>query len=473
MAEELTFTQIDRFIIYIYFITIVSLGIFHYWNRSDKEDFLIAGRKLSIGAFIATLVSTFYGGILGVGEFSYQFGLVSWFTQGFFYYIFAAFYAFVLAPKIRRNSQYTLPDQLYTQYNRSTGFIGSLFTFILVTPAPYVLMVGIMLQIMFGWSLVQAIIIGTLFSTIYVMFGGLRSVVRTDILQFVLMFTGFGLVLPFAWVKLGSLPEIISQLPPGHSTIIGKLGVQKIIAWFFIAAWTIVSPSFYQRCCAAKSESVAKKGILISIGFWFIFDMLTLSAGLYARYAFSAIDPVMAYPLLGQMVLPAGLKALFFIGMLATIMSSLDSAAFLSAITLGRDIIWRTFDREKNESNVPFYTRISLVASATLAVIIAVGFRSVIDIWYSLGSLAIPILFLPLLTSFFPKCKLNPKTVFAQMLATGIVSLCWMISGYLYAQNGQPSYPLGIAPMFPVFLISSLWWILAKKLIKVSFKVHD
>ena len=464
MAGELTFAQIDRILIYAYFVTIVGLGIFFNKSQSEKEDFLIAGRRLSLGAFIATLVSTFYGGILGVGEFTYKFGLVSWITQGLFYYIFAAFYAYKLAPKIRRNSQYTLPDQLYAHFNRPAGFIGSLFTFILVTPAPYVLMVGIMLQIIFGWSLIQAILIGTLFSTIYVLFGGLRSVVRTDIMQFVLMFLGFGLVVPFAWVKLGSLPEIVSELPMGHTTLAGTLTIQQIIAWFFIAGWTIVSPSFYQRCCAAKNEAVAQKGVFIAIGLWFLFDMLTLSAGLYARFAFSDIDPVMAYPLLGQMVLPAVFKGLFFIGMLATIMSSLDSHVFLSAITFGRDIMWRLFDKEKDEAKISFYTRIGLVVSVIFAVVIATGFQSVIDIWYVLGSLAIPILFLPLLTSFFPKHKLKPKTTFKQMLATSVVSLCWMIFGYSNAQNGIPSYPLSIEPMYPALLVSLLWWIYFKKM---------
>jgi len=462
MPEELTFTSIDRILIYSYFVFLVVLGIYNYRSKSSEDEFLIAGRRLSIGAFIATLVSTFYGGILGVGEFTYRYGLVSWITQGFFYYLFAVAYAFLLAPKIRRNSQYTLPDQLYTHYNKPTGLIGSFFTFILVSPAPYVLMSGTMIQIIFGIPLFQAILVGTLFSTIYVMFGGFRSVVRTDILQFLLMFLGFGLVLPFAWVKLGSLSTVVTQLPEGHTSLIGKLSLQEVIAWGFIAMWTIVSPSFYQRCSAAKTESIAKKGILISIGFWFLFDMLTLSAGFYARVAFSNIDPIMSFPLLGQLVLPSFFKGIFFVGMLATIMSSLDSMAFLSAITLGRDFFWRLKNESKSEQNISFYTRIGLIFSAALAIIIATKFKSVIDIWYVLGSLAIPILFLPLVTSFFPKYKLRPKDTFYQMVATSVLSIFWLTVGYLNVKDGNPNYLLQIEPMYPGFLISILWWIITK-----------
>jgi solute:Na+ symporter, SSS family len=458
MTEEFSLAQIDRIIIYAYFVAIIFLGIYNYRTKDGQDDYLIAGRSLSLGAFIATLVSTFYGGILGVGEFTYRSGLVSWFTQGFFYYIFAVIYAFFLAPKIRKNSQYTLPDQLYKHYNRKSGLLGSFFTFLLVSPAPYVLMVGTMLHIIFGWSLLQSILIGTLFSTIYVFFGGLRSVVRTDMLQFVLMFVGFGLILPFAWFKLGNITDILPNLPEGHTNLVGKLSVQQVFAWGIIAMWTIVSPSFYQRCSAAKSEQVAKKGILISIGFWFLFDMMTLSAGLYARFALSNIDPVMAYPLLGQAILPPIVMGIFFVGMLATIMSSLDSNAFLSAITLGRDFIWRLKNQPGNDEKLTLYTRIGLIISAILAIIIATSFQSVIDIWYALGSLAIPILFLPLLTSFFPKWKLSPNGTFLQMAATGCVSLVWFAIGFVRTHEGVPFYPFEVEPMYPGLISSILIW---------------
>lgn len=458
MIQQPTFSAVDLSLIAFYFVAIVVLGIYHYRSKSGEDDFLIAGRRLSLGAFVATLVSTFYGGILGVGEFTYRFGLVSWFTQGFFYYVFAVVYAYLLAPKIRRNTQYTLPDQLYQQYDQKTGLLGALFTFILVTPAPYILMSGTMLHIIFGWSLPKAILIGAAFSTVYVLFGGLRSVIRTDLLQFALMFIGFGLVLPFAWSKLGSLPSILSELPAGHTTIIGKLSLQQVVAWGFIAMWTMVSPSFYQRCSAAKSESVARSGVLLSIFFWFLFDMMTLSAGLYARAALPHIDPVMAYPILGQLVLPVFFKGLFFIGMLATIMSTLDSLAFLSAITLGRDVLWRLRQKAATKRDLTLYTRIGLIISAVLAVVIAIGFKSVIDIWYVLGSLAIPILFLPLFTSFFRGSKLSARATFVQMALTGFISVGWMSAGYFRSRNGLPSYPLQIEPMYPGLIVSIFWW---------------
>ena len=446
----------DQLLVLLYGISLVALGIFHYRrrNREDAEDFLIAGRKLSLGAFVATLVTTFYGGILGVGEFTYRYGLVSWLTQGVFYYLFALVYAFFLAKAVRRSMHYTLPDQFFAHYGKKAGLLGALATFVLVSPAPYVLMVGTLLHIIFGWSLAVSILAGTLFSTVYVLFGGLRSVVKTDIFQFLLMFGGFGIVLPFAWRQIGALPAVLHGLPPGHLNPVGRLSIQQVIAWAVIALWTIISPSFFQRCSAARDERTAQRGIVLSVGFWFLFDMMTLSAGFYARYALPGIDPVMAFPLLGAKVLPPVLLGLFFVGMLATIMSTLDSMAFLAAITLGRDFFWRLRGGKEPEEAVMRYTRYGLIAAAALSVALALTYRSVIDLWYLFGSLVIPVLLLPLVTSFWPRFRLPPAETAAVMAGVALTEAGWWLAGIARGALLSPVYPGGVEPIYPGLLLS-------------------
>ncbi|HDK35898.1 MAG TPA: hypothetical protein ENG82_03230, partial [Bacteroidetes bacterium] len=141
-SKTLSLHFLDWLVIGVYFLVVLVLGIYHAGRKGKTdEDFLIAGRRLSLIPFVATLVSTFYGGILGIGEFVYRYGIVSWITQGLFYYIFAAVYALFLSCKIRQKIQFTLPDQLYESYGKKAGLVGSVFTFLMVTPAPYVLMI--------------------------------------------------------------------------------------------------------------------------------------------------------------------------------------------------------------------------------------------------------------------------------------------------------------------------------------------
>jgi len=400
-----------------------------------------------------------------VGEFVYRYGIVSWITQGLFYYFFAALYALFLAGKIRTKVQFTLPDQLYESYGKRAGLLGALAAFLMVTPAPYVLMIGVLLNLLAGWPLWVAILTGTFLSVVYVLFGGLYSVVKTDVLQFLLMFLGFATVLPFAWFYLGSPARILSQLPPNHLSPTGYFSIQQILAWGFIALWTIVDPSFYQRCSAATSQKTARNGILISIGFWFVFDMMTLTAGFYARAGFPHINPLMAYPVLGNAVLPALFKGIFVVGLLATVMSTLDSYTFLSAITLGRDFYGRLTGHLR-PSELAHATRWALGITTLVSFGIAYWLQSVVAIWYLIGSFGIPVLFFPLWTSFFPALKINARFVFWQMALSGLLSLFWLGSGLFHESHGFPTYPLGIEPIYPGLTVSGAFWfwgILKKK----------
>ncbi|MEK9135864.1 MAG: sodium:solute symporter family protein, partial [Bacteroidota bacterium] len=375
----------DKLLILAYFIAVLVIGFLSSRKSgSSTADFLLAGRSLTLPLFVMTLVSTWYGGILGVGEFSYRYGISNWVVQGAPYYIFAGVFAFLLAKKIRATNLLTIPDKLHQSYDKKTAILGAFLTFILMTPAPYILMLAMLLQLVTGWGLVLCVVLGTVATTAYLLFGGFRSDVYTDVLEFILMFVGFAVILPFAYAKFGGLDFIRQNVPPLHLTWNGGNSVQFVLVWFFIALWTLVDPSFHQRCYAAKSGAVAQKGILVSIIFWFVFDAMTAIVGLYARAALPNLaQPVMAYPMLAEITLPSVAKGLFYIGMLATIMSTLNTLAFVSGATLGRDIVWRYKD-QPDESRVTRYTRWGIMYAAVLAIVLALAIPSVIKLWYTI-----------------------------------------------------------------------------------------
>ena len=94
-------------------------------DREGALGFLLAGRPLTLPLFVMTLVATWYGGILGVGEFSYLYGVSNWVTQGLPYYVFAALFAWFLAPRIRASNLLTIPDKLEASYDRKTALLGA------------------------------------------------------------------------------------------------------------------------------------------------------------------------------------------------------------------------------------------------------------------------------------------------------------------------------------------------------------
>jgi SSS family solute:Na+ symporter len=276
------------------------------------------------------------------------------------------------------------------------------------------------------------------------------------------MFGGFALILPFCLVKFGGTQFLSGALPASHFTWHGGNSMQYILVWYAIATATLIEPAFYQRCYAAKSETVARRGIFISILFWCLFDFLTTSTGLYARAILPELaDPIAAFPTLAAAVLPPVILGLFFVGLLSTIISTVDSYSFLAAIALGRDIFWRNFGKKDADRILPL-TRIGLWISAALSVGLALFSKSVVDLWHDLGTIGAPALVIPMLSTFSERWKLKPHWVTASMILAGSTSLIWLILGKISA-NG---YPLGLEPIIPGLLLSVILYILGRKRIK-------
>lgn len=439
---------LDWLVLSAYVIALISIGLFRS-NRKEKdqEEFILAGRRVSLPGFVASLVATWYGGILGVGENTFLYGIQTWVIFGLPYYIFAAAFAYWIAPKIRKKNLLSIPDHFHHTYGKFSGVISGVYLLFLSSPAPYILSIGILLQhtfgLPFGWALLSA----TMISMIYIWFGGFRAVVRTDILQFILMFSGFILLIVFAWMKAGSPLSMLTQLPDSHLNPTGGHSLQYIFVWFFIALWTFVDPGFYQRSAAAKTPEVAKKGILISIGFWFVFDLLTLTAGLYARVLVPGCQPLFSFPELGQFLLPPLFYGIFLVGILSTIMSTIDSLGLISAVTFGRDIIWQL----RKKVNPADLTRYGLIVTAVLSMVLAVSLPSVVRLWYTIGSLIIPGLLLPFMFTLKHRFALSPALARMWLVLPVAVSLGWYMTRFIIHQ-----YPFGLEPFYPGLFVSIL-----------------
>jgi len=458
-------TLIDLIIVAVYLVGIFLVGLKYARNyRSDIDEYLLAGRKLSLPAFVATLVATWYGGILGVGEFTYRYGILNWVTQGLPYYVFAILFAIFLAPRIQRSGLYTIPDQLYQRYGRPVGFLGSIFIFFLTNPAPHLLMIAILISAIFNISFWIAFLVGLFFSLVYVFLGGMRSDVLTDIVQFGLMFLGFGILVVNLVKKYGGLTFLQQNLPSNYLRFSGGENWQYILVWFFIAFWTFVDPGFYQRCYAARSPQTARRGILISVIFWLIFDMLTTTSGLFARALLTNIDPLTAFPRLGEIILGNCWRGLFFVGLLATIMSTLDSVSLLSAMTFGRDILWRL----KPDTAINRNTQIGFIVTILVSTMVILFIPSVVKIWYTLGTLFIPGLLIPIICNF-TKYKFGPNMIFTGMLGSFLATLIWFLIGIKKGSLAEPLFILNIQPFF----VGLFTWLFLLPLASTRFSINS
>ena len=447
-------SPLDWGLVILYFAFLGAVWVRRRGRTIDAVDYLVAGRRVTLPAFVATLVATWYGGILGVGEYSWRYGLSNWLVFGVPYYIGALLFAWMFARRARQAALYTIPDLLDRHYGRGPALIGALTVFVTSAPAAYVLMLGTLFAAMFGLPLVPCVIAATVLSLFYIHHGGLRTVVFTDQVQFALMYLGFALLVTVLIVRYGALPLAPGAVPATHFTWHGGNPPQAIVVWYVIALSTLVDPGFWQRAYAAHDPRIARNGVLISVCCWVVFDFLTTTIGLYARAALPHLaEPVFAFPELARITLPPVALGLFYLAMIATVMSTVDSYGFIAAATFGRDFVWR-LRREPDERRLPRYTQIGLWVSAAFAAALALANPSVVGLWHDIGSVTTPALLLPVGTALLGRGALSARGTGAVMVVAFAVSLAWVLARVFPPAGRAGAYPLGIEPIYAGLTVS-------------------
>lgn len=449
---------LDWALIVAYFAFLAAVWIARLGKSASALEYLVAGRRVTLPALVATLVTTWYGGILGVGEYSWRYGLSNWLVFGVPYYIGALLFALLFARRAREEALYTLPDLLDRHYGRGPALMGALSVFLISAPAAYVLVLGTLFSSMFHAPLVPCVMAAALFSVFYIYNGGLRTVVFTDQIQFVLMYSGFLVMVAFLVARHGGLGFLAAHLPATHWSWNGGLPAASVLVWYLIALSTLVDPGFWQRAYAARDPVVARRGVLISIGCWIVFDFLSTATGLYARAVLPNLArPVLAYPELARVTLPPFALGLFYLAMIATVMSTIDGYGFIAATTIGRDVIWR-LRGEPGEQTLTRESQLGLWIAAAFAATLAIRVQSVVDLWHDLGSITTPTLLMPVATALGRRGRLGPRATLVAMVLPFAVSLLWVIERRLAAVGASAAPTSGIWSIEPIYvgLASSL-----------------
>lgn len=427
----------------IYLVSFFFIGLLVYGYRAKSKneiiDFAFSSRQLTTPALIATLVTTWYGGINEIGIEVIHNGVVTWVYFGLFYYISALVYAFYIAPKILKKNHSSLPILIFETYGKKPALILTLILILYLLPAPYLLILGQIISQIFNINLISAIIIGLIFSTIYTLKGGFKSIIRTDQIQFIFMFLGF--IILFITLILSdsfgidSLKNLIIHRPDLFS-IPGNTQWSYIFMFAFLSLLTFLDPSFYQRTFSGKNIFTVKKSIVISVFFWFLFDTMTISIALiYIDYAISnGIDPKFTtspYVEIAKVVFFGKpiFMAIFFISLLSVVMSTIDSYTFLAAYTFKHDLNM-ILGKKTTISDIRLGTLIILI----LSFILTQFFDRALYFWYYFGGYLLVSSFVPLICALF-NVKLFNTTYMI------VISLVLTLSWDILIINGATSIP--------------------------------
>ncbi|MFL5784348.1 MAG: sodium:solute symporter [Bacteriovoracaceae bacterium] len=425
-------------------------------KKSDEGEeglleLLLMGRKLTLPVFVATLVATWYGGIFGVTALTFEKGIYNLLTQGIFWYGTYLLFAFFLVEKIRSHNIMTIPDLALELFGPRAQRVTAFLNFLNLLPIAYTISMGIFLQALIGGSLFLNTVAGVVLVTIWSLWGGFRAVVFSDVVQFFFMILSVFLVVVFAWAQFGPPTVLVDKLPPTHFDWTGGEKLTTLFIWGFIALSTLVDPNFYQRALAADSTKTAKKGIIISTFIWFFFDCCTTLGALYARAFLPDANPQDAYLQFSIQLVPHGVRGLIISGILAIILSTLDSYLFNAATSISYD-----FFNLKDRFKV-FYHHIALVFVAIVSIILGLHFEgNVVEVWKVLGSFSAACLLFPLLIGQWFPGKISDRNFTFSVLLGCVGIVLWRFLNKKYSFSTLDEFYIGLLlttiPLLPSVL---------------------
>ncbi len=413
------FETIDYVVFIVYGVVILGTGL---WiSRSNKgvektsQDYFLANRSLSWWAIGASLIAANIsaeqfiamsgsGFRLGLGIAAYEWiGAIGLIIVGKW-----------LLPVFLENKIYTMPQFLEKRFNRgvSTAFaIFWLLVYVFVNLTTVIWLGALAMNQIMGISLMWSIIGLASFAGIYSIYGGLKAVAWTDVIQ-VIFLIGGGLVTTalaldfvsggegiFAGLKVlyekatdhfvmiiprgsmvsdgsGGLKDAFIDLP-GLAIIFGGMWLTNIGYWGF-------NQYIIQKGLAAKNLKHAKNGLIFAGYLKILIPIIVVIPGIaaYVLYHNPEIMTNMdistkitkaddAYPWLLRNIVPAGVRGVSFAALVAAIVSSLASMINSTSTIFTMDIYKQYINKNSTDKQEVFVGRLVAFAALFLAVITA------------------------------------------------------------------------------------------------------
>jgi SSS family solute:Na+ symporter len=416
-------SNLDFLLILLYFGILLAIGYFT--SRKQKaEDYLIAKRELSSWSTMATINASKTGSILMIFvALTYLWGFAAlWYFIGMILgvLIFLPF-ALKLKEKSVEHRYYTLADYFKHNYGRKIATFVSLITiFLMFGYLVLNLMAGSKIFVFFtGWPFWLCAVIMMLVVLTYILMGGFKAVVRTDVVQY------FAMIILLALLALALFKGAL--IPVGEWNIL-RADIGTIIGFFIVGIlFPFAMPDMWQRVYAAKDKKELKKGMLISVGFYALFAFLLGLLALTIKVQFPGIDPDLALIHGFGNLLPSGLLGLATILLFAAIMSSADTYIFTGASAVIQDFF--DWDRKKT---VKYIRRVVFVL-AVLATLISIWIQDLVLSAYIFVSFILALAIIVFATWFRRKIK---QATLMVGLSIGVISIIALLIYFILFAGG-------------------------------------
>ncbi|MEX0772754.1 MAG: sodium/sugar symporter [Balneolales bacterium] len=378
---------------YIFIILFLGLWIARRKGTGDSEGYFLASKSLPWWAIGTSLIAANISAeqMIGMSGSGFAIGLAiaSYEWMAALTLILVA--KFMLPIFIRRNI-YTMPQFLESRFDgrvRVSLAVFWILVYVFVNLTSVLYLGALSLQTIIGIELIYGIIGLATFSAIYTVYGGLKAVAWTDVVQ-VIFLIGGGLLTTYMALNafgdgagaIAGFSGLVQEAPekfnmildktsphyqelPGLGVLIGGLWVANISYWGF-------NQYIIQRALAAKSIGEAQRGLMFAGFLKILMPLIVVVPGI-AAYGLGAdiLRPDEAYPWLLDNFVVSGVRGLAFAALIAAIASSLSSMTNSTSTIFTLDIYKTYFNRDASEKTLVRTGQIVSFLAIFLAVLVA------------------------------------------------------------------------------------------------------
>lgn len=430
------------------------------------SDYYVGGRNLGgvvIGiSFFATFASTnSYIGHAGKG---YEFGL-PWLTMALLIVVFTWLSWTLVAPRLRRfTSQWdalTLPDYLQARFgagHRSLRVSAALV--ILFSSLLYLVAIfkgaGNLFQSFLGVPYTTAVGLTLIIVMLYTSIGGFVSVVRTDVVQGVLMLLGSVTIFGFVFVAAGGTAALpaLAAAPDTAYLFTADAAIPFVVLLGIALSGSLkllVDPRQVSRFYALRDERSVRTGIWVAVIGIAVIQFSLFPVGIFSRALLDGVtdtDMVVPTLIMDTSVFPLWVADCLIIAMVAAAMSSMDSVLLVAASVLYKDLVEIVHPTARPLA----WTRAGVIGLALGSALVALDPPGgIVEITIFSGSLY-AVCFLPAILLGLHWRRGTAAGVLASMAAGIAVLVGWMLYG-----------PRGLVhEVFPALAVScGVYWLVA------------
>ena len=424
MLETLDFTYLGAY-------ALICIGIGVYGSKRQKDDdFLIAGRELGFWGFSFSVLASYIGGSAPVAysAFVYQFGLsaITLFAGTAVGFLLFIPYAKKIRAMAREREFLTLSDWFYHHYGKKVGMLSAiimLLVYLGLLMNQFIAGSSILSSIS-GWSYESSLLFSGSVILVYLVLGGFKSVIKTDIFQYLIILVLFTVFLFILFTEQHTpIKKLLTTGDVDWGMTIGFI-VYGILSVFYAS-------EYWQRIYAARDNQVIVKGFRHSAILILITGFVLSLIGLYARVEIPGIEAKDALASgLGQ-IFPRAFLGIGLVLIFAAIMSSADTMIFVLASSIAKEVIHPLSSEGLDQHQLAKYTRIFISIISVLSIVAAFFFRNIIAVVMTIAGVGFAIV-PPIFASFHWKMK--ERAVFASLLSGSIYVLILIFSGLLISE---------------------------------------